>query len=53
MRPDFRNDPDWQQAHADYVDDERDGEDPDEIYPRRINAAIRMRDIEKRYTTES
>ncbi len=53
--PEFRDDPEWQQARQDYIDDERDGEDHDDVYVRRIKAASRMHDIEKRYrpTTEA
>ncbi len=47
--PEFRSDPEWQQARRDYIDDERDGEDYDAVYVRRIKAASRMHDIEKRY----
>ncbi len=45
----FRDDPEWRQARQDYVDDERDGEDPDEVYARRVKAAVQMRDIEKQH----
>ncbi len=45
----FRNDPEWQQARQDYIDDERDGENHDDVYVRRIKAASRMHDIEKRH----
>ncbi len=41
--------PRCQQAHEDYIANERDGEDPDHVYARRIEAAIRLRDIEKEY----
>ncbi len=49
----FREDPEWQQAHRDYTDDERDGEDPDAVYARRIKAASRMRDIEKAHNART
>ncbi len=46
---DFRDNPEWQQARQDYVDDERDGEDHDDVYVRRIKAASHMHDIEKQH----
>ncbi len=45
----YRNDPEWQQAQLDFTDDERDGEDHDAVYVRRIKAASRMHDIETQY----
>ncbi len=47
--PAFRADPEWRRARRDYVDDERDGENHDDVYVRRIKAATRMHDIEKQY----
>jgi catabolite regulation protein CreA len=49
MTFDPREDPRWQQAHTDYIDDERDNEDPDAVFVRRVNAAFAMRQIEKEY----
>lgn len=50
MNRDHRTDPEWLQAHADFVDDQRPDEvDEDEVYVRRIKAATRLHDIETSY----
>ncbi len=45
----YRDDPRYQATHADYVDDERPGEDPDTVYIRRIEAALALRNIQREY----
>lgn len=44
-----RDDLRWLQARADYIDDEREGEDHDAVYVRRVKASVVMHDIEKEY----
>lgn len=44
-----RTDPRWKQANADYVDGEREGETPDDVYIRRVKAATVMHNIAKEY----
>lgn len=46
----FRTDPRWLRARADYIEDQRPDEaDEDAVYVRRIEAAVQLRDIEKSY----
>ncbi len=45
----FRTDPRWLRARAAYIEDQRDDEDEEEAYARRVDAAVRLRDIEKEY----
>lgn len=47
-----RDDPRWQRAHADYLDDEREGESDDDVFARRVKAAFEMRDITKQHTQQ-
>ncbi len=45
----YRTDPRWLEAHADLLAEQRDDEDEEAAYARRVDAAVRLRDIEKEY----
>lgn len=48
--PNFRVDPEWLRARADYIEDARPDEaDEEATFLRRIQAAFRIREIEKSY----
>ena len=51
MASPFRDLPDWQRAHADYVDAERTGEHEDDVFARRVRAALDLHRIEKQQAT--
>lgn len=44
----YRSDPEWQAAQAEYLNED---DDPDRAFARSVRAAVRMYDIQKRYTS--